>query len=77
MVYQGRVCDGRVVLEAGASLPEGATVFVEIAPTAPTFPGHSPAEHFRRSEEVDRLLGVLRQTSHEGMKAQQRLDRHL
>ena len=36
MVYHGRVTNGRVILDAGGALPEGARVTVEIVLTEPS-----------------------------------------
>lgn len=76
MVYRGRMRGGVVVLEGlpGMLFPDGTCVVVEVIPEMAT---GMTADVGNGEEQNDRLLGVLRETSPEGMHAQQRIDRVL
>ena len=59
MVIRGRVQNGVVVLESGASLPEGAEVTVEVrAASEATGETMSEEEHRRILEIMDRIAGL-------------------
>ena len=79
MVYRGLVRNGVIVLDDNLALPDGSVVTVHFTDLTPTNPSQDQTYNNPdlRSEKIDRLLGTLRHSTSDGMRAQQHLDRHL
>ena len=64
MTLEGTIVNGVVVLEAGARVPEGTHVLVDIVPDVEHFEYPHPMASYDREKEI-----ALLQASHDEMKA--------